>query len=106
MAVTSPVWLITGCSRGFGREIARAVLERGNRAILTARDPSTLGDFRAFSPNVLSAALDVTDRGHIAQIVEQAKETFGRIDVLVNNAGRGYLAAIEEGEDDEVRALF
>src|ERR1700712_1243037 len=74
----NPVWLITGCSTGFGRELAKLVLERGWRAVVTARDPSTLKDLTEGYPE----------------------------NALVNNAGYGYLAAIEEGEDDAVRAMF
>jgi NAD(P)-dependent dehydrogenase (short-subunit alcohol dehydrogenase family) len=101
----SPVWLITGCSTGFGRELVRAVLAKGHRAVATARNPATLDDF-ASNPNVLVAALDVTDPDQIGRAVTQAIARFGQIDVLVNNAGYGYLSAVEEGEDDEVRAMF
>ncbi len=101
----SPVWLITGCSTGFGRELVRAVLAKGHRAVATARNPATLDEF-ASNPNVLVAALDVTDPHQIGNAVTQAMARFGQIDVLVNNAGYGYLSAIEEGEDDEVRAMF
>ncbi len=101
----SPVWLITGCSTGFGRELVRAVLAKGHRAVATARDPATLDEF-ASNPNVLVAALDVTDPHQIGRAVTEAVQRFGQIDVLVNNAGYGYLSAVEEGEDDEVRAMF
>lgn len=103
----NPVWLITGCSTGFGRELARLVLERGWRAVVTARDPASVADLVAgHEDKALAIALDVTRRGQIDQVVAAAKAKFGRIDVLVNNAGYGYLAAIEEGEDDAVRAMF
>jgi len=105
MAVNRTVWLITGCSTGFGRELARALLGRGNKVVVTARNPATLDEF-AGKENALIAALDVTQRSQIAAVIEQAEQRFGQIDVLVNNAGYGYLAAIEEGEDDEVRAMF
>jgi len=101
----TPVWLITGCSTGFGRELARAVLEKGQRAVITARDPSSLEEF-ASHPLALVAALDVNNPGHIQATVAAAQERFGRIDVLVNNAGFGYLSAVEEGEDAEIRAMF
>src|SRR4051794_27206835 len=104
---TTPIWLITGCSTGFGRDLARVVLQRGYRAIVTARDPARVQDLVAPYPGqVLAAALEVTDAGHIRSVVAQAERTFGCIDVLVNNAGYGYLSAVEEGEDDEVRAMF
>ena len=103
----NPVWLITGCSTGFGRELAKLVLARGWRALVTARDPSTLADIAAgHNDRALILPLDVTRRAQIAEVVAQARRRFGRIDVLVNNAGYGYLAAIEEGEDEAVRAMF
>ncbi len=103
----NPVWLITGCSTGFGRELAKLVLERGWRAVVTARDPSKVKDIaEAHGDRALVLPLDVTNRQQIDDVVTQARQRFGRIDALVNNAGYGYLAAIEEGEDDEVRAMF
>ena len=102
-----PVWLITGCSTGFGRELARLVLARGWRAVVTARDASKVADLVAGHDNqAIAVALDVTDRAQIDVAVAAAIARFGRIDVLVNNAGFGYLGAVEEGEDDAVRALF
>ncbi|GCB44526.1 oxidoreductase [Streptomyces sp. NL15-2K] len=103
----TPVWFITGCSTGLGRALADAVLDRGWRAVVTARDPKAVADIVARHENrALGFALDVTDAQQIDNAVEAAKESFGHIDVLANNAGHGYLAALEEGEDDEVRALF
>ncbi|MFI6055082.1 oxidoreductase [Streptomyces violascens] len=105
--VDSPVWFITGCSSGLGRALAQAVLERGWRAVVTARDPGTVADMiSGHEERAIALALDVTDSGQIANAVAQAHTAFGRVDVLVNNAGYGYLAAVEEGEDHEVRALF
>jgi NAD(P)-dependent dehydrogenase (short-subunit alcohol dehydrogenase family) len=104
---TEPVWFITGCSTGFGREIAREVLARGWRAVVTARDPSKVADLVAADPDrALALALDVTDPAQVRAAVQAAEERFGGIDVLVNNAGYGYLAAVEEGEDAEIRAMF
>jgi NAD(P)-dependent dehydrogenase (short-subunit alcohol dehydrogenase family) len=104
---SSPVWLITGCSTGIGREIAIAALEKGHRAVVTARKPSAVEDIQArFPDRAVVAALDVTDRGQIAAAIEAGHKAFGQIDVLCNNAGYGYMAAIEEGEEDEVRAMF
>jgi NAD(P)-dependent dehydrogenase (short-subunit alcohol dehydrogenase family) len=103
----NPVWLITGCSTGFGRELAKLVLERGWRAVVTARDASKVEDIaQGHGDRALVLPLDVTKREQVEHVVAQAKQHFGRIDALVNNAGYGYLAAIEEGEDDEVRAMF
>ena len=102
-----PVWLITGCSTGFGRELARLVLARGWRAVVTARDVAKVADLvTGHDERAIALALDVTDRVLIDAAVAAALAHFGRIDVLVNNAGFGYLGAIEEGEDAAVRALF
>jgi NAD(P)-dependent dehydrogenase (short-subunit alcohol dehydrogenase family) len=102
-----PVWFITGCSTGFGREIAQQVLDRGWRAVVTARDPGQVRDIVAGREDAsLVLALDVNEKEAVTLAVEAAAKKFGGIDVLVNNAGYGYLAAIEEGEDDEVRAMF
>jgi len=102
---SSPVWLITGCSTGFGRELVRSVLRRGFRVVATARDPNSLAEF-ATDPRALVTALDVTRPEQIAAAVAQAEARFGAVDVLVNNAGYGYLSAIEEGDDADVRAMF
>ena len=100
-------WLITGCSTGFGREIARAALEAGHSVVVTARRADAVQDFvDEFGDRALAVALDVTDAGQVAGAVAAAEDAFGGIDVLVNNAGHGYLSAVEEGEDAEVRKLF
>ncbi|PJE07408.1 oxidoreductase [Mycobacterium sp.] len=100
-------WLVTGCSTGFGREIARAALERGHSVAVTARRAEAVQDFAdEFGSRALAVALDVTDAGQIAAAVAAAEQAFGGVDVLVNNAGHGYLSAVEEGEDAEVRKLF
>ena len=102
-----PVWLITGCSSGIGRKLAKLVLARGWRAVVTARDPSKAADIaEGHAERALVLPLDVTRRAQIGEAVAAAKRRFGRIDALVNNAGYGYLAAIEEGEDEAVRAMF
>ena len=103
----NPVWLITGCSTGFGRELAKLVLARGWRAVVTARDASNVVDIaEGHADRVLVLPLDVTQPAQIVEVVAATKLKFGRIDALVNNAGYGYLAAIEEGEDEAVRAMF
>jgi NAD(P)-dependent dehydrogenase (short-subunit alcohol dehydrogenase family) len=103
----TPVWFITGCSTGFGRELARLVLDRGWRAVVTARNPSQVADLiQGHEGEAIALPLDVTDAAQVAAAAKAAQDHFGQVDVLVNNAGYGYLAAIEEGEDAEVRAMF
>ncbi|WP_241299993.1 oxidoreductase [Burkholderia stabilis] len=103
----SPVWFISGASSGLGRALAEAVLERGWRAVVTARRPDSLSDFsRRYGERALLLPLDVTDPASIDRAVEAARSRFGTIDVLANCAGYGYLAAIEEGEDREIRNQF
>ncbi|MCX6486796.1 MAG: oxidoreductase [Mycobacterium sp.] len=100
-------WLITGCSTGFGREIARAALEAGHSVAVTARNVDAVADFvDQFGDRALALPLDVTNRDQITAVVSSVEKAFGGIDVLVNNAGYGYMAAVEEGEDAEVRKLF
>jgi NAD(P)-dependent dehydrogenase (short-subunit alcohol dehydrogenase family) len=100
-------WLITGCSTGIGREIARAALEAGHSVAVTARNVDAVADFvDQFGDRALALPLDVTNRDQITAVVSEVEKAFGGIDVLVNNAGYGYMAAVEEGEDAEVRKLF
>lgn len=100
-------WLITGCSTGIGRAVAVAALEAGDSVLVTARRREAVQDLVDAHPGrAVAAALDVTDRGQIDAAVSDAHAAFGGLDVLVNNAGYGYLSAVEEGDDDEVRALF
>ena len=102
-----PTWLITGCSTGLGRHLAEAVLGRGYNAIVTARDAAKVQDLVDAHPDTaLALALDVTEDVQVANAVQQAEERFGSVDVLVNNAGYGYRAAVEEGEEPEVTKLF
>ena len=103
----NPVWFITGCSTGFGRELAKLILKRGWNAVITARNPDQVKDIASgFDETALLLSLDVTDNKQVAEAVEKAQNTFGKIDVLVNNAGYGYFSSIEEGEDDKIRAQF
>ncbi len=100
-------WLITGCSTGIGREIARVALEAGHQVVATARKVADVQDFvDTYGDQALALRLDVTDREQIDAAVAATVEHFGGIDVLVNNAGYGYLSAVEEGDDAEVRRLF
>ena len=104
---TARSWFITGCSTGIGREIARKVLASGERAAVTARSIDAVADLQAEYPQqALALALDVTVPEQVAAAVAAAQEAFAAIDVLVNNAGYGYMSALEEGEDAEVRKLF
>jgi NAD(P)-dependent dehydrogenase (short-subunit alcohol dehydrogenase family) len=101
------VWLITGSSSGFGREIAEAALASGDSVVATARRPETLDDLVASAPDrVLAVALDVTRRDQVDAAVAAALERFGRLDVVVNNAGHGSVGAIEEIVPDDLRALM
>lgn len=102
-----PTWLITGCSTGLGRALADAVIGAGHNAVVTARDVAKVADLADTAPDrVLPLALDVTRPDQIGSAVQHAQERFGGVDVLVNNAGYGYRAAVEEGDDAEVRTLF
>ncbi|BCA62463.1 short-chain dehydrogenase/reductase [Sphingomonas sp. HMP9] len=107
MASDTPVWFISGCSTGFGRELAKLVIARGWRAVVTARDATRVADLADGAEDcALAVSLDVTDQAQIEVAVAQAEAKFGRIDVLVNNAGYGYQASVEEGDDAEIRAQF
>ncbi|WP_416960631.1 SDR family NAD(P)-dependent oxidoreductase [Streptomyces sp. Agncl-13] len=99
-------WFVTGASRGIGAEIARAALAGGNDVVVAVRNPERVPDDLKKSDNVFAVALDVTDNDSIPRAVEAAVERFGGIDVLVNNAGRGLLGALEEITDAEARSLF
>lgn len=100
-------WLITGCSTGLGRALAEAVIAAGHNAVVTAREVAKVADLaEGDTDRVLPLPLDVTDLIQITNAVGQADETFGGIDVLVNNAGYGYRAAVEEGDDSDIRQLF
>src|SRR4051794_18624971 len=100
-------WLITGCSTGLGRSLAEAVIAAGHNTVVTARDVSKVSDLADSNPDrVLGLALDVTDPDQVTAAVAQAEEKFGGIGVLINNAGYGYRAAVEEGDEPDIRTLF
>jgi NAD(P)-dependent dehydrogenase (short-subunit alcohol dehydrogenase family) len=102
--MTAKTWFITGASRGFGREWTIAALERGDRVAATARDTSTLDDLvQKYGEAVLPLQLDVTDRAADFAAVQQAHEHFGRLDVVVNNAGYGHFGFVEELSEQEFR---
>ena len=101
------VWLITGCSTGFGRELAKRALELGYRVGVASRNVEDVQDLVSLFPrSALAVRLDVTKPEEIRASVELVTAQFGNIDVLVNNAGIGYFGAIEESEDAEVRRMF
>jgi NAD(P)-dependent dehydrogenase (short-subunit alcohol dehydrogenase family) len=103
----SKVWFITGSSRGFGRELVRAALDAGDQVAATARRPEQLADLvDAYGDRVLPLALDVTDAPAAATALASARNRFGRIDVVVNNAGYANVAPIETGDDSDFRAQF
>ena len=102
----SLTWFITGCSSGFGRQLTKVVLARGYRAVVSARNAKQVVDLVAgYEDRTLALQLDVTDPAQAAESVRHAEEHFGGIDVLVNNAGIGYFAAVEESEDKDIRRI-
>ena len=103
----SKVWFITGCSTGFGRNLAMEALQQGNHVAVTSRNTDDVKDIVSqFADNAVAIKLDVTNAQQVADAVKQAQEKFGRIDVLVNNAGIGYFGAIEESDEAEYRRMF
>jgi NADP-dependent 3-hydroxy acid dehydrogenase YdfG len=101
------VWFITGCSTGFGRELSNLLLAQGYKVVVTARKLNDIQDIvEKHKDKALALSLDVTKPTDIETAVKKASEHFGRIDVLVNNAGIGYFGAIEESEDEEIRKMF
>jgi NAD(P)-dependent dehydrogenase (short-subunit alcohol dehydrogenase family) len=101
------VWLITGSSRGFGRRLAEAALEHGDRLVATARHPEQLSDLvTQYGDSVRAVTLDVTNAEQARAAVTAAVEAFGRLDVVVNNAAYRYYAAIEDADEAELRAVL
>jgi NAD(P)-dependent dehydrogenase (short-subunit alcohol dehydrogenase family) len=105
MSTTPRNWLITGCSTGLGRALAEALIDRGEHVFATARKPQELDDLVSGHDNAHALKLDVTVAANVKKVVAEV-ELQGGIDVLVNNAGYGYLAAIEEGDEEAYRKLF
>ena len=100
-------WFITGSSRGFGRALTLAALEAGDRVAATARRPEQLDELATAYPDRLEAlALDVTDAAAVGAAINQARQRFGRLDVIVNNAGYANVSPIETGDDEDFRAQF
>ena len=107
MENTTKVWFITGCSTGFGRELSKMILSKGWNAVVTARNIEQVKDIvEGYENTSLLLALNVTNKAQVESAVAQAEARFGKIDVLVNNAGYGYFSSIEEGEDEKIRAQF
>ncbi len=105
--MNSKVWFITGASRGFGRVWAEAALARGDKVAATARNITDLADLaERFGDAVLPLALDVTDAKQVEQVVRQAHEHFGRMDVVLNNAGYSLVGTVEEASEADIRAVF
>lgn len=105
--MTHKIWFITGCSTGFGRELAKQLLSQGYHVAVTARHTKDIQDIvNEHEEQALVLELDVTKPEQVNAAVQKAVAHFGRIDVLVNNAGIGYFAAVEESEDEEVRRMF
>jgi NAD(P)-dependent dehydrogenase (short-subunit alcohol dehydrogenase family) len=105
--VNTPVWFITGSSRGLGRALATAALEAGDRVVATARRPSQLKDLaERYGDRVLTAALDVSDPAAASAAVRAGTERFGRLDVVVNGAGYANIAPVETGEEADFRRQF
>jgi NAD(P)-dependent dehydrogenase (short-subunit alcohol dehydrogenase family) len=100
------VWLITGASRGLGAEIAKAALAAGDNVVATARDARSIAERFGDQQNLLALSLDVTDEASATRAVAAAVERFGRIDVLVNNAGFGVIGAVEETSAADVRRVY
>jgi NAD(P)-dependent dehydrogenase (short-subunit alcohol dehydrogenase family) len=103
---TGRVWFITGASRGFGRALSEAVLARGDRLVATARGAEFVAEFGERHPEALALRLDVTDREQAHAAIAAAVERFGRLDVIVNNAGYGQFGAVEEQTEEELRRQF
>ena len=104
---SSRVWLITGCSSGFGAALAAAVLARGQRVVATARNTDALAELSTQFPDTCRAiVLDVTDAAQVKTVVAQATEAFGRLDVIVNNAGYGLVGAFEELSAEQITRNF
>lgn len=105
--MSNKIWFITGASRGFGRVWTEAALKRGDRVAATARSLESIADFKKrYGENVLTLELDVTNAEQAKSAVQQAHAHFGRLDVVLNNAGYSLVGMIEEAEADEVRAMY
>ena len=103
----SKVWFITGASRGFGRVWTEAALKRGDQVVATARKLSSIADFKEkYGDHVLTLELDVTNHDQVKTVVEQAQAHFGRLDIVLNNAGYSLVGTIEEASAEEIRVMY
>src|SRR5580700_9558897 len=104
---THRVWFITGTSQGFGRELVRAALQRGDSVVATSRNPQAVAAaFPGAADRLLTAPMDLRDMDEISTVVERTIKKFGRIDVLINNAGYGVTGAVEEASDAEIANVY
>jgi NAD(P)-dependent dehydrogenase (short-subunit alcohol dehydrogenase family) len=104
---THRVWFITGTSQGFGRELVRASLQRGDSVMATSRNPQAVAAaFSAAADRLLAVSMDLRNSAQISSVVDQAIKRFGRIDILVNNAGYGVTGAVEEASDSEIASIY
>lgn len=99
------VWLVTGCSTGFGRHIATELLQKGQRVVITARKTEKVEDLASLGDGLI-LPLDVTNPAQAIQVVQAAERHFGGVDVLINNAGVGYFSSVEDSDDEAVRQMF
>lgn len=107
MSEKSRVWFVTGCSTGFGRALTQRILATGGRVAAAVRDPESVADLaEGADGGGVALRLDVCRPAEFVAAVTAAEARFGRIDVLVNNAGYGYQATVEEGVEAEIRAMF
>lgn len=104
--MNNKIWFVTGASRGLGLEIVRTVLKAGNKVVATARNPKTIEEALGKSENLLALKLDVTKQSEATNAIAKAKDHFGRVDVLVNNAGYGQLDWFENISDTQIRQQF
>src|SRR2546427_1356164 len=101
------VWFITGTSQGFGHELVRAVLQRGDSVVATSRNPQSVSAaFSKAADRLLAASMDLRDPAQISSVVANALARFGRLDILVNNAGYGVTGAVEEASEKEIASLY
>lgn len=104
--INKKTWLITGCSTGLGNALARLLIDQGENVVATARNPESISSLVAGHNNARAMKLDVINNEEIASVVKATEQEFGKIDYLVNNAGYGFVSAVEEASENEYRDLF